>query len=206
MRCNKPDPTRPGPAAAGPAAVAGTGATGLLGGTYYDRQLRTPPPAAPAEPPRHYRNRQEAEAPEPLLTVYADSRCFLSKALLTAVSVRAGAAVQVVVPAQKGGEWFLDTHPRPGAGRALPSNPAARGQVRLPPVARHHFLVARPIGAGQGEGSIRGNRNDHLPQLRFRLGPEMEGHPGYYRLLPLSAAGPVHRNGQAGPGVRQGGG
>lgn len=119
-----------------------------------------------------------APLPDPILSVSTANQCTLNKALQNAARIRGGQFVQLVVPRHHSGEWYLDTRPKPGAGVKLPVT--GRALFRVAPISARHFLQSRPAGPGFHPGSIT---NTALRLLHFRLGPEVEGHPGYYRLL-----------------------
>ena len=167
-------------------------------GSFYDlAQHSRPQPTPPQQPVGRV---VPAPVAIPLLTVsYAKDkegkehfRCTLSRALLAAIphlkngnrSTR-GSYVMVIVPPRRGGSWFLDTRPKPGSGTQLPTAPDARAIFRLPPLNKTHFQHTKPQFETEQPGArMAGAENTLVQQLRFRLGPEVAGHQGYYQLLP----------------------
>ena len=104
----------------------------------------------------------------------------LTKPLLLAVPhLRHGGPVDLVPPTRRGGTFYLDT--RATALRRLPATPGAVARFAVPALSREHYLAlgyeAREAGA-LGTVGVR-------PQLTFRLGEAVEGHPGYFELIPI---------------------
>jgi hypothetical protein len=121
----------------------------------------------------------------PMLSVHVDGRCTLNKALLSTANLRGGSLVMLVVPTKHGGDWYLDTQPKPGAGNRLPTQ--GRALFRVPPMSRNHFRQPQ-ITLAPAEGATRGrvivsSKETLCPILHFRLGDEVPGHPGYYQLV-----------------------
>ena len=125
--------------------------------------------------------------PEARLSIRPESRrgghiVTLTKALLLAIPpLRGSGPVELVPPVRRGGTWHLDT--RPTAARRLPA-PGRVARFAIPALPRELLVApvidARPgqRGGAQGGASVSG-------VLRFALGPEVAGAPGYFELLPL---------------------
>ena len=119
----------------------------------------------------------------PTLTVRPNGDVTLTKPLMQAVPhLRAGGPVDIVPPGQhgRGGTWHLDT--RATAVRRLPAAGVMRFRAAAP--SRTHFIipaVAATPGQFGGAHGTAGTRE----LLLFRLGPEVDGHPGYFELLPV---------------------
>jgi len=173
------------------------GAPGLREGgsrSFYEVAQQAPVvPPTPLPPPVPARPKP---ALPPTLTLRYDERgpiCELSKALRALLPpLKECERVLLVVPHQRGGQWYLDTNPKPGAGYRIPN--AERAQFRVQPISKIHFMRPVPVleGAGgrPGKGEDRrgglaavSNTNEAVGLLRFRLALEVPGHPGYYQLL-----------------------
>lgn len=138
---------------------------------------------APVVPPLPEVRPTTPPAPAPAtLTLRYDERgpiCELSKGLRARLpNLKDCSRLGLVVPQRRGGEWYLDTQPRPGAGYQLPNTD--RAQFRTQPISKIHFMHPKPEGS---HGRARANQNVFAAVLRFRLGAEVAGHPGYYQLL-----------------------
>ncbi|TGE05584.1 hypothetical protein [Hymenobacter fodinae] len=146
-------------------------------------------PAAPVKPAP-----KRTHLAEPLLSVRLPNRVTLSSELVKQVNdakrqpgetlakqankFGKGSPVELVPPATGRGHtdgiWHLDT--RPTAGRRLPKTTDSRYEFATSHnLHRDHF--SRPIGVGQPR-QVRS-------RLQFRLGEEVVGAPGYYRLHPV---------------------
>jgi hypothetical protein len=140
-----------------------------------------------------------APAPEPTLSVYltTDSAgyqgctCTLSKALLaqlpnlkTNTPVSCGTRVLLVAPGRRGGKWYLDTRPKPGAGVCFTLNKSGGAAARIQPISKTHFqcTVSQRDNGGRDWASTT---NTLVRRIKLKLGPELVDNPGYYRLLPL---------------------
>lgn len=133
---------------------------------------RLPPP--PVEPP----------VQAVTLTLTEAGRVTLAKALLQAAGLKAGSRLHLVEPRLRGGAWYLDTNPKPGMGTSLPKNPRARAEVTIPKPSATHFLRTTPTPRQGGRGfTANTNHIDRASRLAFALGEEVDGHPGYYRLI-----------------------
>lgn len=154
--------------------------------------LRHPEPTQVVEERGGYSARA-LPSPEALLSVAYPNTCTLSKPLLAelGLSHMGSARFHIVAPAQLGGQWYLDTAPKPGVGAALPERGAAR--FRIQHIPKMHFMQRRPLFApgGGAPASMRGNANVFVNLLHFRLGKQVVGHPGYYYLERVARA--VHQ-------------
>jgi hypothetical protein len=147
----------------------------FLGGPSYRPE---PTPISPPGPMPYVPRGQANHAP--ILSVTAE-HCTLTKPLLTAANLHGGQQVHLVVPRRREGDWYLDTNPKPGVGTVLPQFVRrSRALFRIPRIPAMHFQVSRASSPGFVPGSLV---NSQVKLLHFRLGPEVEGHPGYYRLL-----------------------
>lgn len=152
-----------------------------------------PPARSTAQSPSPAPARVVASGPanaEPLLSIAFPNTCTLSKPLLAQLGLSGMGSVRfhLVVPAQLGGDWYLDTLPRPGVGAKLPERGAAR--FRIQQVAKRHFMQARPLMAPTPGAPFQGNANVFVNLLHFRLGEQVAGQLGYYHLHQVT--GPVH--------------
>jgi hypothetical protein len=156
--------------------------------------------------PVQFRPPVSAPAPLPLLTIHqsdTETRATLHQALVASIpGFRHGSRFHVVAPRTRGGQWYLDTRPKPGQGVQLPA-PPAKYQVRLPRIAPTHFIRPRPVTKQGQAGRLVGVsvENQHMGTLCFRLGEELREEvcvkdelqnrmvcetrgTGYYRLMP----------------------
>lgn len=148
------------------------------------RRSAAAPPSQTADTPVPY----APPAEQPLLVVRLPNWVSLTQGLLRAIPhLKAGAPVELVPPARRGGTWHLDT--RPTAGRRLPATGAAR--FRTGHALRREFflLPARPLATTHLHqvGGTAGTRS----RLTFRLGAAVAGQPGYYMLVAVLTRGPV---------------
>lgn len=130
---------------------------------------------------------------EPVLSVAYPNTLTLTRPLLAKLdlSKMATRRVHLVVPTQRGGQWYLDTNPKPGMGAHLPVRGCCRFRIQYIP--KIHFAQSRPLFAASPDWRgpiIKGNANVFVSLLHFRLGAPVEGHEGYYHLDRLT--GPVH--------------
>lgn len=120
---------------------------------------------------------------DPILSVAYPNTLTLTKPLLTKANLSGGRRIHLVVPVQRGGDWYLDTRPKPGAGNLIPKS--GRAMLRVPPLHKYHFQLSKPTVERGERGALLGNSNTLAARLYFVLGEEVEGHPGYYRLTRL---------------------
>jgi hypothetical protein len=113
---------------------------------------------------------------KPVLSVSADNYFVMTKPFIAQLSLGAESRFRLVVPRKAGGQWYFDTNPRHEEGHQLPAR--GRAQFRIATISRTHFQQSRPAGPG-----FTKIVNTPVTLLHFRLGPEVEGHPGYYQLL-----------------------
>ena len=108
----------------------------------------------------------------------------LTKELLRAIPhLKAGAPVDVVAPMRRGGPWHLDT--RPTATRRVPVvAPGKLTRFTIPRVSSEHYLAPAVDTRPGVFGGLNGSAG-LVPALHFALGPVVDGHPGYFTLLPL---------------------
>lgn len=154
--------------------------------------LGQPPGGAYAIPPTPPSQTQQGRAPYslpvapgpannlPVLSVAYPNTLTLTKPFLAALNLRGGSRIHLVVPVQRGGDWYFDTRPKPGVGNAIPRS--GRAMLRVAPLQKTHFQQSIP---SRPDNIIRGNSNTLALRLHFALGAEIEGHPGYYRLQRL---------------------
>lgn len=151
-----------------------------------------PPPALRQSPtPRTYQSAIPSGPANmsPALSVAYPNTLTLSRPLIRQLDLEdmGKARIHLVVPSQIGGDWYLDTNPRPGMGTHFPKRGSAR--FRIQQVPKMHFGQRRPLFA-DAPGSLRfeSNANVFVKLLHFELGEEVEGHPGYYHLNRVSRA------------------
>jgi hypothetical protein len=179
-------------------------------------RLRLPMPAQAQKPPTPPALPKLPATPtEPTLSVYQTTdkegyvscTCTLSKALLLLLpNVRAntpvscGTRVLLVVPSKRGGKWYLDTRPKPGAGVYFTLNKSGGAAARVQPISRTHFMstVPRFVGAA-GKRRITSSANTLARGIKLTLGPELVDNPGYYRLLPLEVKPQAHQDSEEHP-------
>jgi len=101
--------------------------------------------------------------------------CILSKELQRAANLSGGRYVHLVVPRKRGGDWYLDTNPKPGVGTRLPER--GRALIRVPAIPKMHFQRS-----GRHEPGFGAISNSFVPLLHFKLGQEVQGFPGHYQL------------------------
>jgi hypothetical protein len=164
--------------------------------SFYDiqQQVHQAPPPPKQKAPLKY-------ASEPTLSIYLTTDpkgygaclCTISKAMLqqlpnvkASTSVTCGTRVLLVVPSKRGGNWYLDTRPKPGAGVYFRLNKKGGAAARVQPISRTHFQasVLRFVG-DFGSRRIASSANTLARGIKLTLGPELVDNPGYYRLLPL---------------------
>jgi hypothetical protein len=178
-------------------------------------KLRLPMPAAASAPPQPIAPKLPATRTEPTLSVYLTTdkdgyvacTCTLSKALLAQLpnvkantSVSCGTRVLLVVPSKRGGKWYLDTRPKPGAGVYFTLNKYGGAAARIQPISRNHFMsnVLRFVGDA-GSRRIASSANTLARGIKLTLGPELVDNPGYYRLLPIELEPQTHPEQQEHP-------
>lgn len=152
------------------------------------RPYRPAPRPQPARPERSYTTAVPAGPAnqQALVVVSAANWCRLTLPVLSAAGLEWGDEVQLVVPTKRGGQWYLDTKPRPGAGRQLPA--AYKPLLfRVPPIPRWHFHETRATHGPRGAVGrpITGVTNTQVARRYFRLGAEHPEHPGYFLLEPV---------------------